>query len=188
MAFDNDYLSLIGVGRDNKVFFYDAAGAGTDTIATIKAAGYFNNTDDDIRMAAGDRVHVYADTGSIDLVVSSVSSGAVTCVAADVHVDIEAAVDGTNMSNVGVTLLGNDTVSITEFTLDDPIIGEIKVIIQVDTDTNTRTVTTATTGVSYNQAGNRIATFNGADDALVLVGLSATRWGVVANTGSVAFS
>ena len=61
-------------------------------------------------------------------------------------------------------------------------------LVQNNTTTTGFTVTTNSTGVTYNQAGNRTATFNGADDAIVLRALSTTRWGVVSNVGSVAFS
>jgi len=50
----------------------------TDTQATVSTAGYFNNTDDDINLAADDKIKVIGDQGGYELKVISVSSGSVT--------------------------------------------------------------------------------------------------------------
>lgn len=50
----------------------------TDTQATVSAAGYFNNTDDNLNLAADDKIKVTGDQGGYELKVISVSSGSVT--------------------------------------------------------------------------------------------------------------
>jgi len=50
----------------------------TDTRATVSAAGYFNNTDDDLNLTVDDIIVVTGDQGGYELVVVSISSGAVT--------------------------------------------------------------------------------------------------------------
>lgn len=50
----------------------------TDTQATVAAAGYFNNTDDNVNLAADDRIEVTGTQGGYELTVVSISSGAVT--------------------------------------------------------------------------------------------------------------
>lgn len=50
----------------------------TDVYATVAAVGYFNNTDDVLNLAVDDRIIVTGDQGGYELVVVSISSGAVT--------------------------------------------------------------------------------------------------------------
>ncbi len=50
----------------------------TDARAVVEAVGYFNNSDDDLNLAADDRIHVTGDEGGYSLRVASVSSGSVT--------------------------------------------------------------------------------------------------------------
>ena len=50
----------------------------TDTQATVSAAGYFNNTDDNLNLAVDDKITVIGDQGGYELTVVSLSSGAVT--------------------------------------------------------------------------------------------------------------
>lgn len=187
MTFSNSDLVLLADGNDKKLFYHDANNS-SDTLATVKAAGYYNNTDDEIRMAVGDIIFAYASDGYAFLRVSAVSSGSVTTKAVDNLEDVANVAAGANLDSVGISLIGNDTDSSTSFTLDDPIVGETKTIIQVDTTTTGVEIVTNSTSVSFNVAGNRTLTFNGADDAVVLKGLSSTRWGVVSNVGSVAAS
>ena len=65
----------------------------TDTVQTVEAAGYFNNTDDTLKLAAGDLIFVVTwstavDTGTIFdvslVVVSTVDSNGVVNTSADI--------------------------------------------------------------------------------------------------------
>lgn len=50
----------------------------TDTRATVAAAGYFNNTDDDLNVTVDDVIVVIGDQGGYELTVTSISSGSIT--------------------------------------------------------------------------------------------------------------
>ncbi len=64
-----------GSSVGNTLYQYDLP---TDTLATMMAVGYFNNTDDNLNLAAGDMVFLNASDGTSLAQVASVSSGAVT--------------------------------------------------------------------------------------------------------------
>ena len=78
MAFAASGLVLLAHGNDQKLFAYVTT---ADSAATVRAVGYFNNTDDDIRMTANDTIIAVCSDNTVKLKVSSVSSGAVTTVA-----------------------------------------------------------------------------------------------------------
>ena len=82
MAFDTSELALISHVNGYNFYRYDT----TDAHATVDAAGYFNNDDDDQKMAVGDIIYVVVwgtavRTGTISTygthIVNEVSSGAV---------------------------------------------------------------------------------------------------------------
>lgn len=73
-----------------------------------------------------------------------------------------------------------------EMTIAAPVAGKVLVITQVDAGTDGHTVTC--TAGDFDGGGNNIATFNAAEESLVLFGLSATRYIIVENVGSVALS
>lgn len=66
-----------------------------------------------------------------------------------------------------------------------PALGKLLIITCIDS-TNTTDVD-CVSGATFDGT-NATATFDAADDTLVLMGLSATRWLVLVNVGSVAFS
>ena len=75
MAFSEPDLKSLG-GQDGHTIY--AYMSGDDTLATINTAGYFNNTDDNIELKAGDVIHVKGTDGNATLRVDAVSSGSVT--------------------------------------------------------------------------------------------------------------
>jgi hypothetical protein len=66
--------------------------------------------------------------------------------------------------------------------------GRFLVITQIDAGTAGHTVTIAGGGTNTFDGTNEIATLNAAGEALVLYGLSATRFALILNLGSVALS
>lgn len=66
--------------------------------------------------------------------------------------------------------------------------GRFLVITQIDAGTAGHTVTIAGGGTNTFDGTNEIATFNAAVETLVLYGLSATRFAIVLNLGSVGLS
>lgn len=86
----------------------------------------------------------------------------------------------------GLVKLNHATVIIAA-TLDAPETGDVLFIVDSSASgTAAHTVTTAS-GVTWDGTNNT-ATLNAPDEALYVVALSATRWFIVANLGSVALS
>lgn len=186
MAFDTADLVLLAHGNDKKLFYHDANNS-SDSLATVVASGYYNNNDDDIRMVAGDLIFVKASDATAMLEVTSVSSGSVSTQIADQSAVAahESASTSANLSAVGISQL--EATGGATYTLDAPFAGAIKYLIRTSTSGSAINVDTATTSITYEGTNDR-AVFTNAEDALVLVGLSATRWGVVSNEGTVTFS
>lgn len=90
-----------------------------------------------------------------------------------------------NIVNYGLTEL-DTSVAITHV-MDAPVAGVQKQLIKTDASTETITVDTGSSEITFNGT-NCLATFDGAGEALILRGLSATRWLVLTNTGSVGFA
>jgi hypothetical protein len=88
------------------------------------------------------------------------------------------------MNDSGIYVLNKTTPKI-EGTIAAPGVGSILFIVQTDAGTAGHTVTL--TAGTWNGT-NTVATLNAADEALFVIGLSATRYYVVVNNGSVAFS
>lgn len=82
--------------------------------------------------------------------------------------------------------VGLDTASgLIAMTIAAPVAGQLMIITQVDTGTDGHTVTI--TSGDYDGT-NDIATFNAAEETLILFGLSATRYVIIENIGGVALS
>ena len=73
MAFTNANLLLLRGGNRNQ-YYYDA---GSDTMATILAAGYFDNVDDVIALQADDLMHCECTDGNMVIRVSAVTANTV---------------------------------------------------------------------------------------------------------------
>lgn len=183
MAYVAGKLTSVGNSFGWTQYFYDA---GTDGVVTVNTAGYFNNTDDKLNMGAGDEIFVKASDGNVTLKVISVSSGSVTTDIKEVGLPVETGTTTTNLRANGLSVLNSTAAQV--FTMDPPYKGALKVLFaQIATTAASHTVNTGSTGITF-EGTNDVATFDGAGDCLVLLGLSATRWAVLANSGSVAFS
>src|SRR3990172_1672680 len=75
MAFTNAGLHLRAGAPGDLTYMYDA---GADSMATVAAAGYFNNTDDNTNFAVEDIIRCDCVDGNMWLAVSAISSGSVT--------------------------------------------------------------------------------------------------------------
>src|SRR5688572_17383238 len=76
MAYTAGALHLRPGAPGEYSYSYDA---GSDSMATVAAAGYFNNTDDSLNLVAEDLIKCQCVDGNMVLKVASISSGAVTC-------------------------------------------------------------------------------------------------------------
>lgn len=71
------------------------------------------------------------------------------------------------------------------FTLKPPVPGTKVYIHSISSSTATLTVTSGSTAIAFNKAADNKLTFDAGDEAVLLCGLSATRWAIVSNQGSV---
>lgn len=71
------------------------------------------------------------------------------------------------------------------FTIMPPVPGCLVFIKTIDATTDILTITTGSTSIGFNVAGAGTLTFNAADEAVILCGLSTTRYGVFSNNGAV---
>lgn len=95
-------------------------------------------------------------------------------------------ISGAITLNSGLVILDHISVIIAA-TLDAPAIGdELYIVDFAASGTPAHTVTTAA-GVTFDGTNNT-ATLNAPDEALFIIALSATRWFIMVNVGSVALS
>lgn len=86
----------------------------------------------------------------------------------------------------GVAFL-NHASTIIAATLDAPTAGDVLYIVNNSASGTAAHTVTLPSGVTFDGT-NDIATFNAPGEALHLVAMSATRWLIIANVGSVALS
>lgn len=132
MAYTAGALHLRAGAPGDLTYTYDA---GSDTLATVVAAGYFNNTDDDLNLTVDDLIFVQATDGNCWLRVSAVSSGSVTTQFAGGNLPIQT-MPGTGtavalasaMAGVGQYEIGTSIGTATRFVLPTPYAGmEVRV-------------------------------------------------------------
>ena len=188
MAFETADLILVG-GGNTGFLNYDYR-TEDDTMATVEAGGYFNNSDDDVNLAAGDFIRVYATDGMMMIRVSSISSGSVTTQAMDAPGPINVTGDtDTATSTLDYGHTEHATGSASKAFIPAPFAGavfEFMIGATVGTVTSCELVTAATTQ-TLDVAGHRTVTIGrltGGDGFIQLVGKSSTRW-VIRGLGSV---
>lgn len=183
MAFDTAKFSLIGHGRGNKYYLHDA---GSDSMATVATAGYFNNTDDNLNLAADDVILSICSDGDMWHRVSAVSSGSVTTQPMSGEGPWRGVVGSASAAlSVGVNEIGTGTA--TAFTLPTPYVGARMRVFQAGSATGGISVATDATTVTLNGQGDRTITFDAEGDNVSLLGVSTTRWAILGGSG-VAFS
>lgn len=135
------------------------------------------------------RLHLIKDTvealvGFIGNITGNVT-GDVTGNTTGKHFSTFQALTATGAITGEVVTLAHDSTPIAA-TLAAPVAGQHLIIKNMSTNTTAHTVTCAA-GVTFDGT-NHIATLDAAGDMLMMVAISATRWVVLVNTGSVAFS
>jgi len=74
MAYTSGNLVHLATGNGFNLYYYDA---GSDTLATVMASGYFNNADDFLNLTADDQILCKAADGFQNLRVDTVSAAGV---------------------------------------------------------------------------------------------------------------
>ncbi len=154
-------------------------GANADITGTLDVGGV---------ATFADNVAVTGDTvldGSLDV------TGDATFTALAATVGISLPVDAlTETGAIGITsglvTLAHNTVAI-EATLAAPAAGDVLYIVNASASGTAAHKVTLPDGVTWNGT-NRVATLDAPGEALLVIALSATRFYVVVNNGSVAFS
>lgn len=194
MAFNQDGLKLIAPGGTIAATYPDSGTTRNvyhyvtnDDLPTVLANGYFDPVASD-PLLAGDVILATCDIDGTPLLAAlavSVGGSDVTVVAANGVVQALSTTSSTLAVAAGVITLGLSTAG--GFSLGDPVPGVPVYVVQTGTSSSI-TLVPLTTSVFLNYTGNRTATFNAKEDAIVLVGVTATRFAVMSNVGSVSFS
>lgn len=166
-----------------------AIGASVDDIINIKVAGA-----EDFRIAANTLTALSGSTIATNTIAETTAGSGVTVDGAlikDGHTDAgrhvqELTASGAITLNSGAVHLNHATVVIAA-TLDAPTAGDELIIVDSSaTGTAAHTVTLGA-GVTFDGTNNT-ATFNALAETLHIYAISATRWVILANIGSVALS
>ena len=188
MAFTNANLHLHPGAVGDLPYDYDA---GSDTMATVATAGYFNNTDDDINLQAEDRIWCQCSDGNLWLRVSSVSSGSVTTQFAGGNLPVVELGTNTNTATsgasaelaqpvvVGIYEEGTLHSTASRYVLDTPYPGA-EVVVRRDNSASVLHSFDAggsgATGITFDSVGNRRISLGIEGDFFHVVGVSTTRW------------
>lgn len=193
MAFTNANLHLRAGAPGDLTYTYDA---GSDSMATVIAVGYFDNDDDDLNLVADDRIWCQCADGNMTLRVASISSGAVTCHFAGGNLPIQtpstgtAAAHGAAMS-VGFYEIGTSISSASRLILPTPYPGAEILVNKVDSGTAVffldagGSETGGATAVTYDAVGNRRFLMQQEGETFHVVGSSTSRWRIM-NAQSIA--
>lgn len=180
MAYTAGNLHLRAGAPGDLSYTYDA---GSDTLATVAAAGYFNNTDDNLNLTVDDLIWVQAADGNAWFRVSAISSGSVTLQFAGGNLPINTWATSTGAAadqalSVGFYEIGSSISSASTGILPTPYPGAEFIAVKVDSGTAPFTIDAGSgaTAVTFDAVGNRRITMNDEGEMIHLVGSSATRW------------
>ena len=195
MAYTAGSLHLRAGAPGDLSYTYDA---GSDTMATVLASGYFNNGDDNLNLVADDLVWCQCTDGNLWMRVKAVDSGSVvTCEYAGGDLPIQTFATGTaaalNLLKVGYYEVGTSIATATRNVLPTPYAGAAVMVRRVDSGTQLLTFEAGAcasgislgasdsalaggTGVTYDSVGNRLIQLTYEGDGFHVVGTSSTRW------------
>lgn len=186
MAYASAGLVLWAHGNDRKLFQYNSS---ADTLATIAAAGYFANTANANRMAVGDLIYAVGSDNAawLKVTVVAATTGSVTTAGA-------ASTDAVLTASTGSTLPGYGEIIISStaaqaYALPAPVIGAQLTILKTSSSTAVQTVSATLGGTAATIGLSGVTlTFSAADQSVILRGVSATKWQIASNVGSVTVS
>jgi len=190
MAYTAGNLHLLGVAPGDCSYTYDA---GSDTMATVITAGYFNNTDDALGLAVDDLVWCQCTDGNVWVRVSALSSGSVTVQFAGGNLPIQTHATGTAapqgaLLSVGYYEVGTSIATASRSVLPTPYPGAEVRVRKVDSgtmnfgfdagasDSEVSVGLGGGTGVTYDSVGNRRIILRFEGESFHAVGSSTSRW------------
>lgn len=181
MAYTAGSLHLRAGAPGDLTYTYDA---GSDAMATVATAGYFNNTDDDLNLTVDDLVWCQCTDGNMWLRVSAISSGSVTMQYAGGNLPLQTPATGTAAAlsaavAVGHYEVGTSIASASRYVLPTPYAGA-EVLVRKD-DSGSQIFEfdaggSGATGITYDSVGNRRISLQNEGEGFHVVGVSATRW------------
>jgi len=192
MAYTAGNLHLRAGAPGDLTYTYDA---GSDTLATVMTAGYFNNSDDDLNLTVDDLVFIQATDGNCWARVSALSSGSVTLQFAGGNLPIQTAATGTAAARasllVGFYEIGSATAAgdctASRYVLPVPYPGAEVQVRRTDSGTLGRSfdaggsdTAAGETSYVFDGVGNRRITLTREGDGFHVVGSSTSRWRIVA--------
>lgn len=176
MAYASDTLVLRSGAPGSLTYYHDA---GSDTMATVFTAGYFNNSDDDLNMTVDDMIFSQCTDGDFWHKVSSLSSGSVTTQ----MVSGEGPWQGdfstgaaTPTIPMGVNEMGTGTC--TSYLTPTPYPGAKLTIHQSGSATGA-VVNVSSSGVTFNEKGDTSFIITTVSGSISLLGISITGWAIV---------
>lgn len=172
MAFATaNLVNLVGAAPGSGLFHYDA---GSDTMATVATAGYFNNTDDNVNLAVDDVILAICSDGDMLLKVGSVSSGSVTTYRVGNHGEWNGAFGSASVTiGYGISEL---TGTATNFLLPAPYPGAEITVIKTGTSDASQVFVTDSTSTTLDDAGDRNIGVDAQFESFTILGVSTTRW------------
>lgn len=179
MAYTAANLHLKAGAPGDLTYTYDA---GSDSMATVSVAGYFNNTDDNLNLTVDDLMFCQCTDGNMWLRVSALSSGSVTTQFAGGNSPLQTFSTGTaaalNTLLVGYYEVGTSIATATRNVLPTPYAGAEVRVMKVDSGTqafNFDAGGSGATAPTYDGANRRIL-LKAEGESFHVVGTSATRW------------
>ena len=182
MAYTAGELHLRAGAPGNVFYHYNATTTGaSDALAEILVAGYFNNTDDNLNLTVGDTIWCRCTDGYMNVIVSAISSGSVTCQFAGGDLPTQTGATGTGGSDarllVGQYELASAGGTATHWFLPTPYPGaEVSVRMDGSMTTSRHFDCGGATAVTLDARGNRRIRMNVEGDSFHVVGVSTTRW------------
>ena len=184
MAYTAGNLHLRAGAPGDLFYTYDS---GSDALATVLVAGYFNNEDDGLNLTADDVMWCQATDGNCFFRVASIDSGsAVTLQFAGGNLPIQTQATGTSASVnellVGYYDISSDLTTATRMELPTPYAGAEVLCVKADSGTKVVEFSAgAATTIVFNLAGDRETRLMEDGDYFHVVGTSATRWRIVSH-------
>lgn len=196
MAYNADGFQKIAFGGAIAATFPDAGSVknlysyvSNDDLGTILTDAYFDGITGD-PLVAGDAIVCSYDvdgTPSVTMLAVTVGGSDVTVVP---HSDVAAVETATTVASTALRPTGITNLTSTAaiaHTMQAPFPGAVKYIFKSGGTTTITTVNSGSSLITFDGTNDDLD-FDAAGEAVLLVGLSATRWAIIVNTGSVALS
>ncbi len=182
MTFNVANLHLVPGASGDLIYKYDA---GSDTMATVIANGFFNNVDDAINLTVDDRIYCDCTDGNMVLKVSAISAaGVVTTQFAGGNLPILTAATGTDATlsaalGIGFLEFGTSISTATRYVLPTPYAGAEVIARRIDSGTQPMEFDaggSGATSIVFDNFGNRRITSRYEGESFHVVASAATRW------------